>query len=530
MKFVEDNFEQMFTASYRKNNYREFPVEYELATFEATDFRYEEFAIDVQVTFDDPMKFGLLNEKDDKLFVNITENFNVTEIFVENPLFGEATETVLLEYASGRIEIIFDFNYDAMKNMTVASWYTFYGVLALMVGQVILLALRNVSLFSFWKFIDYAQLVAYLPLFSSRYIPYIYESYKTFMMTHLVFTRTTLKPETGETYMSPSYQFYGFNDDHLMWVMIAYGIVFVLILIVHAALAIYSKAQEEDMAPWAQTAYKQFYWTVYIRFFFVGYLDFVFLSLVRIVDPSYTRLGTFGLILAIILLTISIVLPVVLIYALYNNYYNLGDKQAPYCYRALVDQIDKKSHMRLFAPILYFLRRFLFAVNLVMSLEEKAVFLQYVCLLCLCFLNLFYLLCYDPHSTNKQNMYVVVMEFLFLLLCSCQFMFTDANPDTGVKSWTAILSGVLLWLIVVLNILFVVYHAVQGHDKLKAEKKTEQARKMEDLTKAVMARKLVEKRQLLRAGRDAKGALAYEVHSGKADDSDLFGAMAYEVA
>ena len=40
--------------------------------------------------------------------------------------------------------------------------------------QLVLLIYKNVGLLTFWILVDYAQLIAYLPLFTSRCVPFVY--------------------------------------------------------------------------------------------------------------------------------------------------------------------------------------------------------------------------------------------------------------------------------------------------------------------------------------------------------------------
>lgn len=238
----------------------------------------------------------------------------------------------------------------------------------------------------------------------------------------------------------------------------------------------------------------EFKWGIWIKFLRFGYLDFVFMSLIRIVNPEYERLGTFGLILAITILISCVVFPPLFIWKMYENFYDLKkkDSELENNYKAMVYQVDKDSHWRVFMPIIFFLRRFLFATILVMSLDMNAVFLQYVCLLVLSFFNFFYLLCYEPYKALITNLYVFAMEFFFLLLCSCAFMFTDATPSAKVKSWAAIIAGISMWIMVAANVVYVMYHLILGKEKIKQLRKQEKLQKLATAAKAIMVKRAKE--------------------------------------
>lgn len=42
-----------------------------------------------------------------------------------------------------------------------------------------------------WTLIEYMQLVSFIPLYNFRLIPYLYDAFKPFLVSHLVLTNET---------------------------------------------------------------------------------------------------------------------------------------------------------------------------------------------------------------------------------------------------------------------------------------------------------------------------------------------------
>lgn len=96
-----------------------------------------------------------------------------------------------------------------------------------------------------------------------------------------------------------------------------------------------------------------------------------------------------------------------------------------------------------------------------------------MCLIVLSFFNFFYLLCYEPFKSFQTNLYVSLMEFAFLVLCCCAFLFTDATPTLNVKTGAAVVGGISMWLMLAMNVIYVLYYLVIGRVALKERRKSE---------------------------------------------------------
>ena len=66
--------------------------------------------------------------------------------------------------ARARIELTFDYESESMINVTKFSYVVMVCFAGFLVIQLIILLYKNVGLLTFWIFLEYSQLVAFLPL------------------------------------------------------------------------------------------------------------------------------------------------------------------------------------------------------------------------------------------------------------------------------------------------------------------------------------------------------------------------------
>ena len=67
-------------------------------------------------------------------------------------------------------------------------WY----VLGFFVLEFFVLLVSNVGFFPLWIVLEYIQMVAVVPLNNFRIIPFVYDIFKPFYVTHFVFTDQNL--------------------------------------------------------------------------------------------------------------------------------------------------------------------------------------------------------------------------------------------------------------------------------------------------------------------------------------------------
>lgn len=65
-------------------------------------------------------------------------------------------------------------------------------MIALVIATFLALFLRNVGLLPVWILIEYMQLIAFMPIYNFKLIPYLYDIFKPFLVSHLILFNTSL--------------------------------------------------------------------------------------------------------------------------------------------------------------------------------------------------------------------------------------------------------------------------------------------------------------------------------------------------
>jgi hypothetical protein len=72
--------------------------------------------------------------------------------------------------------------------------------------------MRNVGFLPVWTLIEYMQLCAFIPLYNFRMIPYLYDMFKPFLVSHLVLSNDAyVLTEFESDYFNINYDYYGLN-------------------------------------------------------------------------------------------------------------------------------------------------------------------------------------------------------------------------------------------------------------------------------------------------------------------------------
>lgn len=77
---------------------------------------------------------------------------------------------------------------------------------------------KNVGLLTFWTLFEYAQLVAFLPLQTARCVPYVYEAFRPFLVSHMIFDWPGLRQVdvAVDSFYSLSFQAYNITKNRLL--------------------------------------------------------------------------------------------------------------------------------------------------------------------------------------------------------------------------------------------------------------------------------------------------------------------------
>ncbi len=93
-----------------------------------------------------------------------------------------------------------------MKNTAVILYYV---MIAIIVLQFFILFFRNVGFLPLWTLIEYMQLIAFMPLYNFKLIPYLYDLFKPFLISHLILFNNSIFYASMDTdYFNINYQYY----------------------------------------------------------------------------------------------------------------------------------------------------------------------------------------------------------------------------------------------------------------------------------------------------------------------------------
>jgi len=111
-----------------------------------------------------------------------------------------------------KIDLQFDFRNELMAYMRQLAIKTYWYLLGVIVLQFVMLSLRQVGFLPLWTLIEYMQLCAFIPLYNFKMIPYLYDTFKPFLVSHLVLTNDAyILQEMENDYFEDTYRYYWLN-------------------------------------------------------------------------------------------------------------------------------------------------------------------------------------------------------------------------------------------------------------------------------------------------------------------------------
>jgi len=161
-------------------------------------------------------------------------------------------------------------------------WY----IVVIVLAQFVILLWRNVSLLPVWTMIEYMQLVAFIPLYNFRMIPYLYDAFKPFLVAHLVLTNETfIFEDMQDDFFNINYDYYWLNvaklGQSLALIAIGFGVLLLVNLLVFIAYTVLNK--DSAAGKWFGYQLSQFKFNAYIRYYMLAYFDLTFFSVMKIV-------------------------------------------------------------------------------------------------------------------------------------------------------------------------------------------------------------------------------------------------------
>jgi len=128
------------------------------------------------------------NTSEVRLFPEICEKDREEEL--KNPILGFTKYRESL-YVKATIGIQFDMRNSIMAYMRAFAVKCYWYLCGIVLFQFVVLFICNVGFLSLWTLIEYMQLCAFIPLYNFRLIPYLYDAFKPFLVSHMVLTNET---------------------------------------------------------------------------------------------------------------------------------------------------------------------------------------------------------------------------------------------------------------------------------------------------------------------------------------------------
>ena len=281
-------------------------------------------------------------------------------------------------------------------NAKKASIVAFWVLMVIVAIQWIILTFRGVSGIGFFSFLEYAQLISFTPLLTARYNPELYEIFKTFLWSNLIFNRKLTYFNPNSSYQSENAKFYGLSNWQIIESNIIWGALFVIILIVNLVVhLIYKKQAAEQLLLWRRNPLnkglnlrhsdilsenptridklrRQFRFNIYIRFMMFAYFDLLILTMLGVFynSESATKKSwiSFTRLFSVIGLSALIILPIVAVVALLWRFQFFLDKHSKKTLGTLLLKIDKGHKFRVIQPAFFFIRRIVTAYLIILSM------------------------------------------------------------------------------------------------------------------------------------------------------------------
>jgi hypothetical protein len=96
-----------------------------------------------------------------------------------------------------------------MANIKNITGYLYWVMIFIIAIQFVMLFFRNVGFLPLWTLIEYMQLIAFMPIYNFKMIPYLYDIFKPFLVAHLIlFDRSIFFTELSDDFFNYNYRYY----------------------------------------------------------------------------------------------------------------------------------------------------------------------------------------------------------------------------------------------------------------------------------------------------------------------------------
>jgi len=320
LQFVKDNWDSMFHVYIKNVTFKDHQTPMLLEDFNITHLSDDNMTMNFTAKFFEPYMLGLLVKKSDRLYIHFRYDlldsygfFKEEHAYYRQMLFGNTSEirvwpekckkdqeddvpeeeldTKYREqlYVYQRIELQFDFRNDQMfywRQLSIKMYWYLCGIVAF---QFLFLFVRNLGLLPMWTLIEYMQLCAFIPLYNFKMIPYLYDAFKPFLVSHLILTNDAyVLKEFENDYFNINYDYYWLNIAKLAQALALICCGFAVILLIHLVLGlIYMLTSTRSaLGRSVRSTLQQFHFNIYIRYYMLCYFDLTFFSVMKIVEGN----------------------------------------------------------------------------------------------------------------------------------------------------------------------------------------------------------------------------------------------------
>lgn len=134
-----------------------------------------------------------------------------------------------------------------MSFMRSTAKYLYFVMIFLVVAQFFMLFFRNVGFLPLWILIEYMQLVAFMPIYNFKLIPYLYDAFKPFLISHLIlFDESIFFKEMDDDFFNINYMNYKLAVGKLLQSLMNIMILLVVIVLANIAVYLMSRASSSS--------------------------------------------------------------------------------------------------------------------------------------------------------------------------------------------------------------------------------------------------------------------------------------------
>jgi len=331
--FIQENWDGMFDVYIKNVTLRDHNQTMPLLSWDHLGSSEDNKTMFFKARFHEPYMLGLLTKKSDRLYIHFkydlldlhgwfkedktfyrgmflnypngtAANHTLQRVFPEecqkdsdlSPPKNEDAEFESTKnreklYVKQRIDLQFDFENQEMRYLRLFAEKTYWYLCGVVVFQFVMLAFRNVGFLPLWTLIEYMQLCAFIPLYNFRMIPYLYDAFKPFLVSHLVLTNEpAVLVEMKDDFFNINYDYYTLSVAKLGQALALITGLAAVVIAVNIVVFVVWVATPKDtaMGKGLGAILKQFRFNAYIRFYMLAYFDLTFFAVMKYVEGNTT--------------------------------------------------------------------------------------------------------------------------------------------------------------------------------------------------------------------------------------------------